>query len=374
MIYTDRSRREAAEKCLRKRYWNYEFKDRGIVPRAEGRSRFPLMTGTGVHNAIEHLAMGRTVDEAVRVGVDVYLDFECGEDERLGHLVREQRAIIEGLTRAFALSTLPSFLSTYEVLRVEREYVVELAPSLMWMSRPDFVVRRRSDGSVFIINLKTTKRADERWVAQWPIDQQTLAEVVAVEAAEQEKLSGVIVLGLMKGETLEYPKGSGQWYHNSPLTQAWMKDGVMQARYEWTDIDGSTRRLGKGWKKVPVWEQEGGVKAWVERLWQEDPTLLLEQVVMLPPILRTEYQVEAWKQAVVWQEIAIDARMQLPSDLDSDFPMSTSSGNCLWPVKCPYFSLCHENGDPGDEERWKEREFNHPRENDFGEYVEEAYT
>src|SRR5262245_49312337 len=164
----------------------------------------------------------------------------------------EQMAIVEALVRTWYATRYAQFVEKYEVLAVEREYSVELAPGLVWMSRPDLVVRRKADGALFIINMKTTKRADERWMDQWPLDMQTLSEVVAVEHAMQSKLSGVIILGLLKGEKAEYPKGSGQWYHNSPLIWAWHNEsgkphprGEWTARYEWQDDEGN-HRLGKG--------------------------------------------------------------------------------------------------------------------------------
>jgi hypothetical protein len=296
---------------------------------------------------------------------------------------------------------------------------VELAPGVVWMSRPDLLVRRRSDGALFIINLKTTKKADERWVSQWPLDMQTLSEVVAVEARlnsvmsghhqgrllelapdvcgasgpttstgsiplvtktthESVKLSGVIILGLLKGEQLQYPAGSGNWYHNSPLIWAWHNEsgkahprGEWSARYEWSDDEGN-HRLGKGWVKREIWlHYPEGVRGWVRHLLETDPALLEEQVVTLPPILRSEQQIQAWKSTVVYQERQIRHNRVVVENppanwgnrwIDETFPMSTSSGNCLWPGKCSYFGICHENMSPDDDTLYQIRVPNHPQE------------
>lgn len=399
-IYVDNSRRSVAEKCLRKRYWGYEYGGRGIEPIRKGKGEFPLLTGTGVHTAIEAILNPRgalTLDLAILDAVQVYNNFPFELDQhhtptdlRLAYLVREQCELIDGITRAWYYTKHDDFLRTYEVLDIEREESVELAPGVVWMSRPDLLVRRRSDGALFIVNLKTTKKADERWVSQWPLDAQTLSEVVAVEERlngelwvsetpplQTIKLSGVIILGLLKGEQLQYPVGSGNWYHNSPLIWAWHNEsgkahprGEWSARYEWKDDEGN-HRLGKGWVKREIWlHYLGGVKEWIRHLSETDPAILEEQVVQLPPILRSEQQIESWKRTVIGSETRIRRARAVveagpplnTSGIDELFPMSTSSGNCLWPGKCFAFPICHENASPDDEILYQIRVPNHPQE------------
>src|ERR1700684_851982 len=380
-IYCDNSRRSCAEKCLRKRFWNFEYKNRGIEPIRKGKSEFPLLTGTGVHRMVE---ASLHMDAAWTDESDPYKDFDCQGDERVEYLVGEQKALMQGIHGAWFATKYESFIATYEVLDIEREESVELAPGVVWMSRPDLLVRRRSDGALFIVNLKTTKKADERWVSQWPLDMQTLSEVVAVEHrlndefggdkdGELIKLSGVIILGLLKGEQLQYPAGSGNWYHNSPLIWAWHNEsgkvhprGEWSARYEWADDEGN-HRLGKGWVKREIWlHYAGGVKERIRHLSETDPALLEEQVVQLPPILRSEQQIQSWKQTVIHQERKIRENrltvLQGSLTLDECFPLSTASGNCLWPSKCGMYSICHEGADPDDQERFQPRPCNHPQE------------
>jgi hypothetical protein len=349
-----------------------------------------------VHKVVENLLAGDDLDGAVQCGKDEYTSTPC-DDERTLYLVGEQLALIEALGRTWHATKYDSFVKQYKVLDIEREESVELASGVVWMSRPDLLVRRRSDGALFIVNLKTTKKADERWVSQWPLDAQTLSEVVAVEHRLNEplakplghaycsdwegrvKLSGVIILGLLKGEQLQYPLGSGNWYHNSPLIWAWHNEsgkvhprGEWSARYEWHDDEGG-HRLGKGWVKREIWlHYPGGVKAWIEQLAQSDPALLEEQVVELPPILRSEQQIQSWRHAVIHQERIIrhnrDHSIGLGDHplrqvfMDELFPMSTSSGNCLWPSKCSYFAICHENASPDDDTLYQIRKPNHPME------------
>src|SRR6202161_2101380 len=383
-IYCDNSRRSCAEKCLRKRFWNFEYKNRGIEPIRKGKSEFPLLTGTGVHRMVE---ASLHMDAAWTDESDPYKDFDCQGDERLEYLVGEQKALMQGIHGAWFATKYESFIDNYEVHVLSREESVELAPGVVWMSRPDLLVRRRSDGALFIVNLKTTKKADERWVSQWPLDMQTLSEVVAVEdrltneavddgdVVLPVKLSGVIILGLLKGEQLQYPVGSGNWYHNSPLIGAWHNEsgkvhprGEWSARYEWSDDEGN-HRLGKGWVKREIWlHYPEGVKGLVGDLFETDPALLEEEVVQLPPILRSEQQIQSWKDTVVHAERQIRANRRdydngyMGLSLDAFFPMSTSSGNCLWPGKCFAFPICHENASPDDDTLYQIRTANHPQE------------
>ena len=348
-----------------------------------------------MHEIIEQILVCTEVDEAVTRAIYQYRESIKGscdpQDERLTYLVGEQWALAEAIGRAWFLSRYSDFISTYEVLDIEREESVELAPGVVWMSRPDLLVRRHSDGTLFIVNLKTTKKADERWVSQWPLDMQTLSEVVAVEdrlnknvfhqlgesleivPSSPIKLSGVIILGLLKGEQLQYPAGSGNWYHNSPLIWAWHNEsgkvhprGEWSARYEWSDDEGN-HRLGKGWVKREIWlHYPEGVKGWVRHLLETDPALLEEQVVQLPPILRSEQQIQAWKRMVISSELDIrDNREHVEANelnIDAMFPMSTSSGNCLWPSRCIYAGICHGIESPDDDTLYQIRVPNHPQE------------
>jgi len=89
--------------------------------------------------------------------------------------------------------------------------------------------------------------------------------------------------------------------------------------------------------------------------------------------LRSEQQIESWKATVIHQERVIRHNRQCMGGenqpesvrqvfLDETFPMSTSSGNCLWPSKCSYFGLCHENASPDDDTLYQIRVPNHPQE------------
>lgn len=386
MIYVDRSRREAAEKCMRKRWWQYEYRGRGIEPTKRGMSEFPLWTGSAVHRGVEEVHISDVAHLSTHVELARHTwrneaEQWMAEDARQDELANEQQALVEGLVAAWWYTKRQWFDETYEVLSVEREEQAPLTRKMLWMARPDMLVRRRTDGALFIVNLKTTKKVDDRWMEQWNYDQQTLSECVAVEERLGEKLSGVIIGALLKGEKLEYPKRSGLWYHNSPLIWAWHNEsgkphprGEWSARYEWRDEDGG-HKLGNTWKKRAIWSTyPGGVLAWVEHLMVVDPAIVEEQVVLLPPVLRSDFEVQRWRDQTVSTETLISMHRAELSDvsssnmedmnlaLDVAFPMSTSHGNCIWPSRCPYMPLCWENADPDDDSLYQIRVPNHPQE------------
>jgi len=115
-----------------------------------------------------------------------------------------------------------------------------------------------------------------------------------------------------------------------------------------------------------VWQDyPGGIAAWISWLQQNDPAILEQQIVTLQPILRAPHEMERWKRAVVRSEQDIRCNRQIVaegSDVDTLFPMHTSSGNCIWPYPCQFKEICWGMAQPDDESLFKLRELNHKQE------------
>ena len=375
-IKTDRSRIIAHQKCPRLRYWGYEWEDIGLDTKGIS---FPLLTGTYVHKLLEKVPTG---------------DWEAAIPIVLGHyegsasinnpdptedylfLVEEQCALVEALIRGFVALRWPRLEREYKVLEVEKEYTLDLGSGVKLMTRLDWLVERKSDKRLYIVNFKTTKEANHFWVKQWPYDMQTISEVLPVEAERGVKLGGVLIEGLVKGrKSVQYPRDSGNWYHSNVLTWAWRKAGSppmeeeqWASRYEWEE-DGRKRRLGKGWQRVPAWrDYPGGIKAWVEWVLANDPGAAESCFVTIPPILRDEHEIEEWKLAVVNQENEIrtgrEAVQADPTLLPILFPKHTANGNCVRPSECPFLDCCWgvSGDDPLGTGRYQRRVPNHPQE------------
>lgn len=364
MILTDRSRIECYQHCPRKRYWNYEYQGHGIVPKRAKSAA--LEFGSTIHQAIADTFMGAPPNMAM----------ELPETARHAEL----HALADGMIHAWLLIRQSYYKDNFDIISVEHEEEpVDIGCGVGLMTRSDAVLRRKLDGALFVANWKTTKRADRKWREQFQYDMQTIGEVLGVEQRLGEKCSGVLIEGLLKGEEREYPIGSGQWYQDSPLIWAWHNEtgkphpmGEWTPKWEWQDEEGN-HTLGRGWKKRAIWEgYPGGVGEWIGYLYEHHLSVLEEQFVPLPPILRSDWDIERWKRMTSRQERDIaefthDIQVlrdltNVPIAIELGFPMHTHGANCLWPSRCEYFGLCWENAQPDDADLWQPREPNHSTE------------
>ena len=384
MIYTDRSRIETVEFCPRKRYWQYEFNGHGLEK--AGDLKLDARIGTFVHNGIEAALTAPWQIAYSEQGSPVYMrgdlvkiakwagdEFigDCkgvlgaslmSQSEQLTHDITEGGQIVTALVYAWLRLKAPRLLGDGEILAIEKELTVDFEVATVagseivrLMARPDIIWRRHSDGTIFIRNLKTVRQADDRWREKWALDMQTLSEPLAVDqwmAANVEggqpddKCGGVIVDGLVTGKiTSAKSQFGGLYHHNNQLVYAFRQElptgaFMYQPAYKY------------GLQKVAVADcYPGGIIAWVDHLIEHHPAIVDEHIIELPPIIRSEYQIERWKRQVLPREVAIHRHAkqcnveQLVGEhtellLDKHFPMHTANGNCLYPGKCPCYNLC----------------------------------
>jgi hypothetical protein len=399
IIPTDRSRIECWEKCNRKRYWQYEYLGKGIT-KADS-LKLDARIGTGVHNGIERgllcvahlLSEPPTIENLKQIALDAGAEFltDCMKvidwsqgTEQLKHDVVEGMHIVVASTYAWLRVKAPRLIADGEVLALEKELTVDFpvgADDVRLMARPDIVWRRKADGTIFIRNLKTVRKADDRWREKWALDMQTLSEPLAVDKwlsepddeTQHDVCGGVIIDGLVTGEVL-FDKYKQLYYHNNPLVYCWeggdigvvdnrvVDNPVFYPRYEWSCTEphkfangrkcpgGKSHKLS-GVRKVSVAERfPGGILAWVDYLIDIDLALVEEMLIELPPIMRSEYQIERWKRQALPREVKIHNAAEMFTDgyytspderLDLHFPMHTAEGNCLYPGKCQCYDLCH---------------------------------
>lgn len=412
-IYTDRSRIEAAGVCLRRRFWGWEYQGAGLERIGP---QLDLHVGTAVHTGIEGVILGREHPVEDALAEFVRLTEGYAIPEGWPRQLIEKAEIAEALIHAWRLVVWPDAQQEYETLAVEREESASLGQdgqTITLMARPDWLVRRRADGAVFIINFKTVSRADKLWREQWRYDMQTFSEALAVEQRLGQPVAGTLIQGLLKGskpwtpdDKQENPDPSRlRVNHNSPLIYCWFKAGeppmtddefVALNRYEWSCTEphdrckgGATHRLGKGYSKVPVSEKfPGGIAAWIEHLAATDPALVRSQIIDLPPILRSPYEIERWKRQVIPREVEIHRRSSeivagpVPSQppeneqdeqadrewreamMDRYFPMNTQHGNCIRPGECSFLNVCFgmAAADPLESGEYRVRTPNHDTE------------
>ena len=257
VIYTDRSRVEAFQRCNRFRFLSYHENGIGLSPAKEP---LPLAVGKAVHAGLASLltdamnvpgpwgsdimhedaavtvaladfaphraalALDTTeaaamavpdpaalADQLARTALDLGMAptdpslVALHEQQRNAAaefdqwLYQEQAALVEGLVRAYARRRLRPLLEEFEVLEVEREGEWELASwerkcrhvgteevhgghvSLVFMSRPDALLRSRLDNSLYLLSFKTAAQWDVRKARDAEHDMQGLSEGVEVE-------------------------------------------------------------------------------------------------------------------------------------------------------------------------------------------------
>lgn len=391
-ILFDRSRNETFQKCPRKRFLEYEYPN----PDPEGAhglrrvsNAVPLLTGSMVHKGIElipHQGEGAALDAALsaydeeveRRGIAVE---QAGVDATLyvTSTIKVQRALIEALISGYGNFVWPRIEAEFDVIDVEREERVSYemdGNAITLMARTDTLVKRKSDGEIFVRNYKTIAEASDYKLEGYRYDTQTISEVVAVENRLGQPIGGVIYDFLIKGKkNLQWPYKSGIWHNSSPLIWCWYKpdqfdeptDANFAVKWEHT-CDGPHKMgrgecpgfrnhtLGHGWRRELVTDVvPGGINGWFNWLQTNAPGTIDEQFVSIPPIMRTPFDIATWQRIIlneeynIWQKaeqvrsrlVPVDGDMtQVYSTLDTWFPKHTHNSNCLFPTKCPMFDIC----------------------------------
>lgn len=439
MPCVDRSRFSLSwGRCQRARFLEYHSGN-GFGIRRKAQS-LPLATGIHVHEMLEGLLrVGQESREAYREviiaaaanyrkkvnasGV-LQLAEEVNEEEGVADLhalVEEQAALIEGLGWAAVKVMLPQLYSQYEVVSIEQEeeYVLGCSCGLgegvgsgdqheerecegiVLMSRPDLLVRNKADRTLAYVEFKTAGDMNSfGWKDQWEGNVQLALGVVGAEKRLGEAVPNCFVLGFnkgwrKKGYNVEEKAYTGAKRQDSPFCYAYKKEAnpplweeQWATSYDWVDENGKNRKLGKEWKKCPVWEgefagrPEGWTKLeyWVEGMGVEE---LEKQIQWVGPLPVARYLVSDLLEALTaeekrWQERLFriweaqgdahkDARKNFHTALNVEVPQSWE---CLrYTKKCQFLPICRKEegweaviAGEGDGDKWVARRPHHARE------------
>lgn len=336
----DRSRTTTDWNCPRKRYWNYEYDNRGLVT---GNVAFNLYMGTILHDglaAIAHSYNGTaalTIDEIASAAgkqmFDTLMEQSAGEDEFTSkQFAMEQSTLVEGLLRGFYKHAWPRLIEQYpKVLFIEQEMLYEYE-GLGFMSKPDLILA--NDETSVYVEFKSTSSKQESWINSWATAVQLHSSIRAVEADCNIKVDQVIVQGLYKGY-----KSYGK--QNSPFVYAYHRNGTPPFSKNETIYE-----YRSGFKKYPVWEMEGGIKAWVEGMPEE---MLAEQFIQSPPIFIKDDMIDTFFKQRAMREKEIEMALQLMKMADEDGKKNVLDGafpqhfdQCVpsWGDACAYRQLC----------------------------------
>jgi hypothetical protein len=397
---------EVDARCPRRLYWEYYYDGKGLQPVKINQH---LAFGSAAHEAIadileycrdldmlpnsEQVSMRvRAAQTTLRAEFDKAKGFQAatileeGFDGEMIQVTDDQTwmvdhycDLLEGLVVGWCLVRLPLLMQQYRVVQTEAEERLQLSPELMFLSRPDAIFERRTDGALVILSLKTVSQVNQMWLENFKTDQQTISEVLPIEARLGKEVAGVQIEGLTKGaQAVDWPKGAGHKHHASPLIWGYLKeegglDEDWQAKWEWKDEAGNNRRLGKGFNRQRISERyPGGIPEWISYLYQTENELLRAQFPSPPLISRSANELEEWQAQVKYRETEIgNALVHINGGaagnvLAQVFPKHTTG--CAYDAqfhsKCPCYSLCwgSQGADPIGCGEFQYRVPNHPEE------------
>src|SRR5271156_4831550 len=336
-----------------------------------------LLSQNGIEKAVER-AYGFLAEQFAAKAVSFDNETPDDIQKAMEYGQEEQMALAEGLLRGWWLYEGEAFLENFEVIEVEQEgrailrngvtkgkfgeyyqdgklfqpdYDSDLSEPIVLMFRPDALVRDKQSGDLYVISWKTCATFQKRNIDQAKHDMQSISEVFGVEqlmglqsAAEAQEMAnklgtsvawgtngtrveGVLYRWIVKGQRRK-DDWTGLYTQGSHLIYGWRKlgssadDAEWSWSYEWKGEDVNpktgklvTHKLGKGWKKVPIWrEYPGGVKQWISDLSANQifPRHIDALQAIFPqslPVERRKDEVESWKRQTVAQESRIESAL-----------------------------------------------------------------
>jgi hypothetical protein len=216
--YTDRSRFLDGFKCPRYRYLRYHsITGYGLDAKQVS---VPLTTGSYTHGPLaaildackKGIPSTAEIREIIRAGLIAYRDdlkdrgFLDVESNDIQRTMTEQATLIEGMLWGYVRAVLPTLLKEFEIVAIEKEYLLTLAKGIVFQGRPDFVARRRSDGVLGIHDFKTASSLGDDYIASFNHSVQMSLGTAAVEAQEGEKVTHFYIHGLLKGSRRPFQK------------------------------------------------------------------------------------------------------------------------------------------------------------------------
>jgi hypothetical protein len=391
-----------------------------------------------MYAGLEQLEVGMaTIDIAVAAALSEFKQaYETHEvdvtiNESMQWIQDEHCALIELILRMWAEHPdgLPWLVATYEVLEVERWDLLPLTAGTPctecsntgWVynpelsdkqiecescggsasiggitlrSRADALLRKRSDGSLYVWSLKTANGWDKRQENANRHDVQGISEMVCIEyrlrrvADDPERAGGLLPTGqvaprvdgtqmtyLIKGRR-ELNEKLNVYQIKNGLLHPWAIDAGLLGEKEyahsyWYKCElphqkGTTKggkpimcegnanhRLNDSWQQVNIWEQMT-IKEWVAKLLagEVQPSLPLPTVVINPvPYFRNDVEVEDWLEQVKAQEETAQLGVELVklAKANNDEAGVRSLLNihfrqhrnrCDYPYKCAMQDIC----------------------------------
>lgn len=330
--FVDRSRVVTDWTCPRRRYWSYEHEGLGVTPKQR-----PLYfdVGDAVHKALSALTARPTAVDAVVE--EVIAAFRLANTSRWEGddtwKLDEQACLVEGIVRGWHRYVLPRILKDYTLVATEEEFPYKVNDWLTHGVKPDRLLQRKVDQTLWYRETKTAASLGPHWGDQWVRAIQLHATAYMLGSLLGTQVEGMVVEGILKGYDREGKASSIFCY-------GYTNGGTVrgpEVDYQW--------RPGR--RKAPVWSMRGGVKAWVAAMPNE---VLSTQFVESPPVFLQTRLVEAYLRQLEKREAGIAEVMGVLAAttdevsrqylLDSGFPQHFSQCHPAFGSKCGDLDLC----------------------------------
>jgi hypothetical protein len=355
LIFHSRTKAEADWQCPRYRFYSYEFAG-GIVKDA---LTVDLFLGTVLHDALaaiaqQHAASGMVnIDQIATAQAQlVHKTFhehmqEAQWDEGLNLYIQEQTCLVEALIRGFHKHAWPGIAARFPtVVASERATIYphgtdgkcSQSGPFVYCAKPDLILEG-PDGRIYL-ELKSTSTKRDEWVMHWQTAMQVHGTLKSAEFTLGEEMLGAIVQGMYKGSQSFGKFSSALVYgyrtkSNPPFTKAQYS---FDYRY--------------GYQKFPVWEYEGGVKGWIDKMPAE---ILADQFPQTPLIFPdTDMAENFFRQRAIRERAVRDASATLAGNtlevltptgerdiMDTYFPQNFGACAPSWGRGCAMYRVCH---------------------------------
>jgi hypothetical protein len=329
-----------------------------------------LALGGCTHEMLDLLLQGGSLENCFLVGEDylrenlIYPDYILPEQQNA--LWQDAWHLSKAFVYSFNSSYLPQILDEYEVLEVEEEinWLVGMTSGvekyIVMMSRSDGVLRKKVGDRLYHLSHKTAQTFSDIQIQKFQMDTQRFSESMAIWAKYGEPPAGTLYNYFLKGKRYQ-DKDLGIDRFSSGLIHPYMQrigpGGYLNAEmlsfnYEWQELDGytmKTRRLGKGWERVSIYD-EMDFELYLN--WLENEAVprhkdyCKESIIGLKEEFFDPEFAERWRQGIRAGEEEWAGRVYYSKGetLDSGyfnemFPLENSQ--CFdWGRKCTYHPIC----------------------------------
>lgn len=375
MSTTYKTRIDAFGGCERLGFLKYYLLGHGVEPEGGGKS-YALAVGSCVHAGVEVLWRQGGLDVAVAVALSEYDYavhdglFDHSDPNLMPLIMKEQRAVIEGVLTLWSIVRLPALLNEFDFVDAEYKMVVALSKDVNLYARPDAIIKAKLDNRFMNWSLKTEKSHSYMKHPSALIDTGGLTESISaamtVGNGDLRNIAGTMMEYIVVGEVA---KDEPIIWH--PCVRGWRRpspaggyDFAWKWKYDNPDYDPNGPKSPKtnpkerslsakdGWERFEAIKYEGGIRAWVRDLvagkfFPLGLSPVEELILAPPPYTRTAPVVESFIRSTIAKVKRFDAARAAVDagtmHVDEGFPMNNN--HCLKygpQYRCEMWEICHE--------------------------------